>query len=114
MAIYDNGRFLKELGVREVRVTSVETDPLSGWYMTTICPRCGGGHRHEQCPQVRAVEYDRRGRIKRVEYFEVRAARPIQADVTWDVSPAGAVIKDISVGWGWGAGRPTATGDEEE
>jgi hypothetical protein len=48
--------------------TSTTTD-ATGWMVQHICPRCGGSHHIEQCPQVKAIEYDERHRIKRIEFL---------------------------------------------
>ena len=46
------------------------TTTVSDYYVTIICPRCGGNHYLEKCPQVKAIEYHENGSIKRVEFLE--------------------------------------------
>lgn len=83
MAKYDNeDEFLKGLGVKAVRVTAAPDLLDDAWLAAAVCPRCGGDHPHAQCPQVKAVEYDGRGRLRRVEYFEGTGARPLELSVS--------------------------------
>ena len=44
------------------------TTNVGDYYVALICPRCGGNHHLEKCPQVRAIEYHDNGKIKRVEF----------------------------------------------
>ena len=48
--------------------TTTTTDD-TGWMVQDICRRCGGSHFIEQCPQVKAIEYDEQHRIKRIEFM---------------------------------------------
>ena len=48
--------------------TSTTTTSGDGYYVALICPRCGGNHYLEKCPQVKAIEYHANGKIKRVEF----------------------------------------------
>jgi len=48
--------------------TSTTTD-ATGWMIQHVCQRCSGSHPIEQCPQVKAIEYDEQHRIKRIEFL---------------------------------------------
>ena len=80
--------------------TTTTAAPDDAWYVTTICPRCGSGHTLPQCPQVKAIEYDGDGRVRRVEFHEVTGpAAPPEVTVSWGV-PLDVVRGD------WGSGKP--------
>ena len=49
--------------------TYTTTTTSEQWMVTYICPRCNGSHPIEQCPQVKAIEYDEQHRIKRIEFL---------------------------------------------
>lgn len=70
--------------IKEVSASVTPGDLLlcapSTLYAAAVCPRCGGDHPHAQCPQVRAVEYDGKGRLRRVEYFESTGGAAVGAD----------------------------------
>ena len=53
-------------------------------FITTICPRCGGAHVLFQCPQVKAIEYQKGSRdlIGRVEFFEGTGSRGVEVTIT--------------------------------
>jgi hypothetical protein len=91
------------------------TTAPTGWYVATICPRCGGGHAHGECPDVRAIEYYPDGRVKRVEYFEGTGRRLTgTVTVTWAKTPLpdDAIVRDWTVYLQ--ALRPTDGREEEE
>lgn len=76
------------------------TAVASSWYVAHICPRCGANHRHEECPQVKSIEYHDDGRtIKRVEYFENTGRQPVQHTVT--ISPPQPDLLKMLVDGSW-------------
>ena len=64
-------------------ITYTTTADSKTWTVTSICPRCGGAHTIEKCPQVKAIEYRKNGSIKRVEYMTPGDYLPKQADDKW-------------------------------
>lgn len=55
--------------------------------VVSICPRCRGPHPIEECPQVKAIEYDEQHRIKRVEFLTPGDYMPPLAGVPFPPSP---------------------------
>lgn len=47
----------------------ITTNATTATMIAPLCPRCGGVHVFQQCPQVRAIEYYPDGSIKRVEFL---------------------------------------------
>ncbi len=51
--------------------------PPDAAHVAPRCPRCGGTHRLEQCPQVKSIEYYEDGSVRRVEFHEsLRPSEP--------------------------------------
>lgn len=50
-------------------IYTTTTTNAEEWMVQHICQRCGGSHPIEQCPQVKAIEYDENHRIKRIEFL---------------------------------------------
>ena len=60
----------------------MQTETIGASHSLATCQHCGGIHVTSQCPRVKAIEYHKNGRVKRVEFYEEPKAWP-----TWIVSP---------------------------
>ena len=60
---------------------STTAAPPDAAHVAPKCPRCGGTHRLEQCPQVKSIEYYPDGSVRRVEFHE--SPRPSEPSAPW-------------------------------
>lgn len=83
-----------------MNVTLTTTSGTTGDYMVvSICQRCGGPHTIESCPQVKAIEYDEKHRIKRVEFLT-------PGDYMPSVKPDPFPLEPITVTTSWAKWEP--------